>query len=42
MEDFLDGELFEEFDFILVKETDIADAISDHRETSESESEGKP
>ena len=41
MEEFLDGELFEEFDFILVEETNIADTISDHRKTSETESEGK-
>lgn len=38
----LDGELFEEFNPVLMKESDIADTISDHRKTRETESEGKP
>lgn len=37
----LDSELFEEFDFILMKKSDIADTITNHSETSETESKGK-
>lgn len=37
----LDGELFEEFDFVFMKKSDITDTITDHCETCESESKGK-
>ena len=39
--EFLDSELFEEFDFIFMKESDIAYTIPNHGETSETKSKGK-